>query len=99
MDETNGNAAAFFVDRHLGKGYDDKPAFVEGTGAARQISYAELASETDKMADLYARHGINREDRVAMLILDQLEFPVVFWGSLKAGVLPIALNNPARTRI
>ena len=33
------------------------------------------------------------EERVAMLLLDQLEFPVVFWGSLKAGVVPVALNT------
>lgn len=45
------------------------------------------------MAALYERYGIRREDRVAMLVLDQIEFPVVFWGSLKAGVIPVALNT------
>ncbi len=99
MDETNGNAAVYFVDRHLGEGYDNKPAFIEGTGAERRITYAELAAETGKVGDLFARHGIRREDRVAMLILDQIEFPIVFWGSIKAGVLPIALNTLLATDV
>ncbi|MBO0754122.1 MAG: benzoate-CoA ligase family protein, partial [Bradyrhizobiaceae bacterium] len=32
-------------------------------------------------------------DRAVMLVLDQIEFPVIFWGSLKAGVIPIPLNT------
>jgi 4-hydroxybenzoate-CoA ligase len=28
-----------------------------------------------------------------MLVLDQIEFPIIFWGSLKAGIIPIPLNT------
>jgi 4-hydroxybenzoate-CoA ligase len=45
------------------------------------------------MAALYERHGVRPEDRAAMLVLDQIEFPVIFWGSLKAGVVPVPLNT------
>lgn len=92
MGEANGNAAVYFIDRHADATYRDKPAFVEGL-TGKSISYAELARETGQMADFYERHNIRSEDRVAMLMLDQIEFPVVFWGSLKAGVIPIALNT------
>ena len=28
-----------------------------------------------------------------MLVLDLIEFPIIFWGSLKAGIVPIPLNT------
>ncbi len=96
MSESNGNAAVWFVDRHAQSG---RPAFIEASGAGRQISYAELARETGRMADLYARHGIRPEERAAMLVLDQIEFPVIFWGSLKAGVIPVAVNTLLSTEV
>ncbi|MDE3138198.1 MAG: benzoate-CoA ligase family protein [Acidobacteriota bacterium] len=86
------NAASYFVDRHVACAYRDNPAFIE-SGTGRQICYAELARQTGRMADLYARHGIRREERAAMIVLDCIEFPIVFWGSLKAGVIPIPLNT------
>ncbi|MGH6916523.1 MAG: benzoate-CoA ligase family protein, partial [Geminicoccaceae bacterium] len=51
------------------------------------------AETSGKMADLYERHGIDREDRAAMIVLDRIEFPIIFWGSLKAGVVPVPLNT------
>lgn len=98
MSGSNGNAALFFVDRHASSSYKDKPAFIE-SATGRTISYAELSVETDKVADLFGRHDIRREDRVAMLVLDQIDFPIAFWGSLKAGVVPVALNTLLSTDI
>jgi len=89
---SNKNAAVYFVDRHATGPHKDKSAFIEAT-TGRQISYADLSTESGRMAALYEHHGIRREDRVAMLVLDLVEFPVAFWGSLKAGVVPIALNT------
>ena len=51
------------------------------------------------MADLFERHGIHHENRVALLLLDQLEFPIIFWGALKAGVVPVALNTLLSTDV
>lgn len=90
MTTTSENAADYFVDRHLGEGRGDKPAFVEG---GRTMTYGELSARSDLMADLYARHGLGPEDRAAMIALDGLDFPVIFWGSLKAGVVPVPLNT------
>ena len=83
----SGNAALYFVDRHVTQSYADKAAYIEGDGSKRSLSYRKLAEESAKMSVLYHRHHIRSEDRVAMLMLDQIEFPVVFWGSLKACLL------------
>ncbi|MDQ0316469.1 benzoate-CoA ligase family protein [Amorphus orientalis] len=93
MQGTSGNAAEYFVDRHLAAGRSDKTAFIERGGNARSITYGALAADTDRMVGLYRRHGIRREDRAMMLVLDTVDFPVIFWGSLKAGVVPIPVNT------
>ena len=93
MPDTNGNAAIYFVDRHKSGPVGAKAAFIEAGARGRTMTYQDLALQSDRMAALYERHGLRPEDRAAMLVLDTIEFPVVFWGSLKAGVLPVPLNT------
>jgi 4-hydroxybenzoate-CoA ligase len=45
------------------------------------------------MANLLATYSIPRESRVALLLLDTVDFPVAFWGAIKAGVVPVCLNT------
>jgi 4-hydroxybenzoate-CoA ligase len=94
----NGNAAEYFVDRHLREGRGDKTAFREA-GGGRSLSYSALARETGRVADALQRAGVRREERAVMLVLDQIEFPQIFWGALKAGVLPIPLNTLLATPV
>ncbi|MBF9035700.1 benzoate-CoA ligase family protein [Rhodobacterales bacterium HKCCE2091] len=89
----NENAAAWFVDRHVAEGRGDKAAFREAFGEGRELTYAALSERTGRVANALARAGIRREERIACLVLDQVEYPEIFWGALKAGVLPIALNT------
>ena len=93
MTSENHNAAVHFVDRHAGGPVGGKAAFVEGFGGGREMTYDQLADQTARVAGMLARHGLRQEDRAAMLVLDQLEFPVIFWGALKAGVVPVPLNT------
>jgi 4-hydroxybenzoate-CoA ligase len=93
MTKVNGNAAIYFVDRHRSCAAGAKAAFIEAGAGGRTLTYGGLASQSDRMAALYERHGLRAEDRAVMLVLDQIEFPIVFWGSLKAGIIPIPLNT------
>jgi 4-hydroxybenzoate-CoA ligase len=90
LHEKNGNAACYFVDRHATSRVADKVAFIEG---ACRLTYRELAEQSGKLAGLYAAHGLQPEDRAVMIVLDTIEFPIIFWGSLKAGVVPAPLNT------
>ena len=87
------NAAYYFIDRHLNSTIENKKAFVEAIPDGRSISYKDLSIETNKIIDLLAKYNIRREERVLMLVLDQIEFPVIFWGCLKAGVIPVPVNT------
>jgi 4-hydroxybenzoate-CoA ligase len=87
------NAAVYFVDRNAEGPRADEPAFIEAAGRERTITYRELKRETGRAVDFLFRHGIEHEARIALLLLDQIEFPILFWGALKAGVHPVALNT------
>ena len=91
---SNENAAHYFVDRHVDEGRADKTAFIEGD---RSLTYGELAEQSGRVPDLYARHGLRQEERSAMLVHDVIEFPIIFWGSLKAGIVPVAINTMLTT--
>ncbi len=95
----NNNAAIWFVDRHVDEGRSDKVAFREASGLRREQTYGQLAVRTGLVASAFLNAGISREDRVACLILDQIEYPEVFWGGLKAGVIPIPLNTLLSTDV
>ncbi|WP_298495694.1 benzoate-CoA ligase family protein [uncultured Maritimibacter sp.] len=90
---TNENAAVYFVDRHLAEGRADKTAFREADGEKRSLTYGQLSNQAGQFAGALLRHGVRREERVAMILRDELEFPVAFWGSLKAGAIPVPLNT------
>ena len=89
----NQNSALFFVDRHIAEGRAGKTVFIEADGAQRELTYGELADATARFAGALLGRGVRREERVAMIVLDQIEFPIVFWGAVKAGAQPVPINT------
>ena len=92
------NAASYFVDRHVAEGRGDKVAFRE-VGTGRELTYGALAEASGRAGAAFLAADIRPEERVAMLVLDQIEFPVLFWGALKAGVIPVPLNTLLATPV
>src|SRR5713101_2458143 len=90
MTDSNGNAVEYFVDRHGREGRSGRLAFVEPGG---RLTYAELEAESARFAAGLRRAGIERERRIALLMLDTVDFPVAFWGALRAGVVPVPINT------
>jgi 4-hydroxybenzoate-CoA ligase len=84
------NAAADFLDGNLNAGRGGKLAFVD---PAREVTYAALDTQARQSARLLASLGLRREDRVAMVMLDTVDFPAVFLGAILAGIVPIPLNT------
>ncbi len=85
-----GNAADYFVDRHIREGRGGRLAF---TDPERRLTYGALARETQRVAAGLARAGIRREMRIALILLDTIDLPVAFWGAIRAGVIPIPINT------
>ena len=84
------NAAVEFVDRHLAEGRAEKVAFRD---PRRSLTYGELHDQASRVGPALAALGIAPEHRVVMLMLDTVDFPVVFWGAIRAGIIPVPLNT------
>jgi 4-hydroxybenzoate-CoA ligase len=87
---TSGNAVDYFVDRHLREARGDAIAFRDPW---RSLSYAGLAAATHRFAGALPAAGVGRERRIALLLLDTIDFPIAFWGAVRAGVVPVPINT------
>jgi benzoate-CoA ligase family protein len=84
------NAAVDFIDRHVPEGRGSKRAFVDDD---RTLTYAELAGQVARAGSALLGMRVEAEQRVALCMLDSVDFPCVFWGAIKAGVVPVPLNT------
>lgn len=84
------NAADDLIGRNLANGRGDKTAIIDDAG---QYTYAELAGRANRFANVLGSLGIAREQRVLVCMHDTIDFPAVFLGAIKAGVVPVATNT------
>src|SRR5437879_1546512 len=84
------NAVTWLLDRNVDEGRGGKLAF---TDTVSELSYGELQQQSRRLANLLRRLGVRREERVAMIMLDTTDFPIVFLGAIRAGVVPVPLNT------
>src|SRR3974377_2151326 len=84
------NAAVDFVDRHVAEGRGDKIAFID---PSRNLTYGELRDNAARIGPMLARMGIEPENRIALVLLCTVVFPVLFWGAIRAGIVPVLINT------
>jgi len=86
----NYNAAYDLIERNLAAGRATKTAYIDDGGS---YTYAELAERVDRAAGALTSLGLQMETRVMLAHLDSIDFPAVFLGAIKAGIVPIAANT------
>ena len=84
------NAALEFIDANLARGRGEKVAFIDAAG---RHTYAGLAERVNRAGNALRALGAGMETRVLMCMLDDVDFPAVFWGAIKAGCVPIPVNT------
>jgi benzoate-CoA ligase len=84
------NAAVDLIARNLTGNRAQNVAFTDENGT---YTYAALAERVDRAANLFRRLGIEPEQRVLLCLLDTIDFPTVFLGAIKAGIVPIPVNT------
>jgi benzoate-CoA ligase len=82
------NFARHLFDVNAGRAA--KIAYVDDRGT---LSYGQLDERARRFAAALLGLGIRREERVLLLMLDAVEWPIAFLGALYAGVVPVAVNT------
>ena len=86
--EPIGGSLTEFLEDAVGK-YRDNVVLTEGE---REISYGELLELTKKMAAALHEAGVERGDRVGLMLPNCLEYIVGFFGALRAGAVTTQVN-------
>ncbi|HXQ82599.1 MAG TPA: AMP-binding protein, partial [Xanthobacteraceae bacterium] len=84
------NAVTDLIDAQVARGLGDKIAFVDFD---RSLSYGELQARTCRFAAALQDLGLRPEERLALLLHDTVDFPVAFWGGVRAGIVALPLNT------
>src|SRR6516165_5863972 len=83
----------FFFD-HVTERRADKVAIVDLFGGRERTStYRDLDTRMNAVASTVARLGVRPGERVAMLVGNRTEFIEFFFGSMRAGAIPLPLNT------
>jgi long-chain acyl-CoA synthetase len=57
-----------------------------------ELTYAELDDRSARLATLLRERGLERGDRVGVMLPNVLEFPVAYYGVLRAGGIVVPMN-------
>src|SRR5437016_10923202 len=83
----------FFFDEAIRR-LPDKVAIIDLFGGReRRATYRQLDERMNGVASMLARLGVVPGERVAMLIGNRTEFVEFFFGSMRAGAIPLPLNT------
>ncbi|MXO73006.1 benzoate-CoA ligase family protein [Alteraurantiacibacter buctensis] len=83
------NAAEDLLAANLAR-HPGKTAIIDHRGTC---TYRELGDRVARMADVFNRLGVRRDQRVLLCLTDTRDFPTVFLGAMRAGVIPVPLNT------
>ncbi len=87
------NAAVPFIDRHVSEGRGATVA-IRSTGG--DVTYSQLVERVNRCGNALAGLGIRRGDRLVLVVKDCPEFFYLFWGAIKAGIVPVPVNTLLR---
>lgn len=84
------NVAAYFLEKNLTPKFKNKVAFYYRD---ETYTYNRVNSLVRLTAALLSESGLERENRIAILLPDSPEFVFAFWGAIWLGVVPVPINT------
>ncbi len=84
------NAVTDLLDAPVARGLAGKTAFIDGESA---LTYGELQERSCRFGSALLDIGLRPEERLALLLYDTVDFPVAFWGGVRAGIVVLPLNT------
>src|SRR5215475_15422105 len=89
------NLADHFVDRHIREGRASKIAIRCGESVR---TYGEVAAEVNSIGNALLNLGLQKGQRVLLLLPDCPEFAAAYFGVIKAGGVAVPTSTAARAR-
>ena len=87
------NVAVPFIDRHLEEGRAGKVAIRAGEDS---VTYGELAARVNRAGNVLLGLGLEPGARLMMMVKDSPAFFYLFWGAIKAGIVPVPVSTLLR---
>jgi len=75
-----------------GRERPDHPAVIMA-GSGDVLTYAELDARSNQVAHLLRDHGLQRGDRIAVFMENQIRFMEIIWAALRSGCYVTAINS------
>jgi len=84
------NAAYDLLQRHVAEGRGDRVAVIDDDGSH---TYRQVAERALRAAGALAALGVMPEQRVALCMVDSVDFVATFLGAIALGAVPVPLNT------
>jgi long-chain acyl-CoA synthetase len=86
------NLGYFFEDSV--RRFPDRVAIIDLYGGSeRKVTYAQFDERCDRAAGLVRNLGVKPGERVGMIVGNRVEFLEIFFGAMRAGAIPVAINT------
>lgn len=89
------NMAVDLLHRHVHEGRGERTAIIDDDG---RHTYRQLSERAQRSAGALRDLGIEPEQRVAMCMLDTVDFVTAFLGAISYGAIPVPLNTMLTTQ-
>ena len=82
-------------DRHLGTAKADEIAMIveDDTFGTSTITFAGLADQTDRFAQVLRDLGVMAGDRILIRLPNSLDYPIAFLGAMKTGAISVPTST------
>ena len=84
------NCAQVFIEDKVSAGLGEKIAIYCGD---QEVTYQQLLVEVNKIGNALKELGIEQDNRILQVLHDTPEFVASFFGAIKIGAVPIAVNT------
>ena len=81
--------ASLVVDRNVEAGRGTKTAYIAVDGP---LTYEQLRLQVNRMGHLLRELGVEREQRVLLVLDDTTVFPIAFLGAMRIGAVPVPVS-------
>src|SRR5262249_38121475 len=90
-DAVRENLGYFFCE--TATSLPDRVALIDlWNGEERKLTYGNLDDRANRVAGLLQSRGLQSADRLALLVGNRSEYIEIFFGAMRAGIVPVPLN-------